>query len=682
MKKISLPILLLVSLLAGGCSCSNSPASSTEPSGTSTTPTPRKYGFYELKDGVDESSLQGSPWLNTSIVGMVNKINKPSIKDDFFANVNYETLSTNTIPEGSSRGGGYVYQTDDFINARLKDIKETTPTFVTLKNLMKTGAKTLAKADADQYFNMSRSDFNSYASNKEFLSGSSPLITVTNDKGVPTLNAFSVAENEGIIITLSIYIMGKQFQLVPDLLADIAEAEGYDRAEFKTMMDGFVDELYSYIVSVVSSFGTTQTMKVSQLNEVFNATLNMKKIVNDLGLDDEQDIAIAPNALAVNTYIENCLKSDEGFENLKKLLGIFKVFENRFFIGAKNVQTLYVEKLSKTPVRKSTITANQTEDEVSDAIASIVFPYVTDKAYSQKYITTAARTKMTNLISDVIAGFTTVLENNDWLTNQTKQKALEKIAAMKFEAFYSDEYEAYTPFEYSSSDVLASFDDYSEYFINGLAKNAFSTDALHTNMSVTTINAAYLPGSNSFRIYHGIVAPFIDEENSIEELYGRIGVVIGHEITHGFDSSGADFDKDGERHNWWSQEDKAKFNEKVTKMANYYTNNLSVLKDEKMNGTNLTGEIIADMGGMKTLLVMASKVNGFDYDKFFRNNALFYNFSYTESAVRDCIENDPHPIGYLRVNMTAAQFDKFQETYNLKVGDGMYIDPADRLAIW
>ena len=202
-------------------------------------------------------------------------------------------------------------------------------------------------------------------------------------------------------------------------------------------------------------------------------------------------------------------------------------------------------------------------------------------------------------------------------------------------------------------------------------------------MPVSTVNAAYSPQTNSFRIFNGIVSSFIDDELTKEELYGRIGTVIGHEITHGFDSTGAIYDKDGEVNNWWTEEDQKKFQDKIDKIVDYYENKITVLNDgTKISGAPLTGEIIADMGGMKTMIELGKKIKGFKWDVFFKNFAMFYNFNYTIDSIKDSIKNDPHPIGYLRVNVTAAQFDKFQETYKVKEKNGMYIAPEDRIAIW
>ena len=684
MKKLSLPILLLTTLLAASCSCSGNTPTSNSSTSTSVTPAPRKYGFYELKDGVDESTLQGSPWLNTSIIGMANKINKPSLKDDFFTASNYETLTTNTIPEGSTKGGGLVYKTLKLVNDRIDGIKKENQTFLALKGLVKSGAKTIAKAEVDAILSMSQAQYQSYLESVEFVRGSSAFVTLTNEKGLPTLNFYSDGTNQHIGIVSAMFVMAQQIDKLPAVLADIGEAMGYEHNEIQQIVTESLQTIVEFVQILFKATNDYKVTEVGNLDQQLVSSINFKKIVKELGMKDDDKIGYSDVAEKIAAYIDGKLSDPTKFVQLRNLTAIFKMFENRLFIGAESLKDLYVNKLKDTPLEDYEITQKSSLDEVADHFVNALFPQVIEKQYCIKYVTSAARTKVKDLINEVVNGFTNVLQNNEWLTSATKQKALEKMAAMRFEAFYSDTYEAYEPFSYQASDLLTTCDSYSEYFIKGLFDNVFSTDILHSGLPVTTVNAAYSPMTNSFRIFHGIVASFIDDNNlTREQLYGRIGVIIGHEISHGFDSNGSKYDKDGKKADWWAPEDAQKFQEKIDKMIAYYENNISVLNDgTKLIGRSLTGEIIADMGGMKNLIEMGKKINGFNWDEFFKNNSMFYDYSYTEDAVREAITSDPHPIGYLRVNVTMAQFDKFQETYNIKVGDGMYISPENRVAIW
>ena len=167
---------------------------------------------------------------------------------------------------------------------------------------------------------------------------------------------------------------------------------------------------------------------------------------------------------------------------------------------------------------------------------------------------------------------------------------------------------------------------------------------------------------------------------SDEELYARIGMVIGHEISHAFDSTGAQYDKDGNMNLWWTQEDWKAFNEKNARLEAYYSA-MQAWEGENLDGSILTGEACADMGGLKCMLRIAAKKEGFDYDRFFRSYADLWlaegTLNYTYSHLKD-----EHPLPYLRVNCVLQQYDEFLDFYGITEGDGMYLAPEDRVNIW
>ena len=167
---------------------------------------------------------------------------------------------------------------------------------------------------------------------------------------------------------------------------------------------------------------------------------------------------------------------------------------------------------------------------------------------------------------------------------------------------------------------------------------------------------------------------------SDEELLAKLGWVIGHEISHAFDSSGAQFDKDGNMADWWTEKDYAAFLARNEKMVAYY-NNMHPWAGQDFHGSIMTGEACADMAGMKVVLRIASKIKGFDYDKLFRSFTDVWLVKQTIQSSYAQI-NDPHPMGYLRINCTLQQFDDFLNFYGIKQGDGMYLAPEDRVTIW
>ena len=167
---------------------------------------------------------------------------------------------------------------------------------------------------------------------------------------------------------------------------------------------------------------------------------------------------------------------------------------------------------------------------------------------------------------------------------------------------------------------------------------------------------------------------------SEEEVLGKLGVVIGHEISHAFDSTGAQYDKDGNRTDWWTEEDEATFLERNRKMEDYY-NAIHPWEGQDLHGSIVTGEACADMAGLKVALRLAAERENFDYDAFFRAYADLW--MYKESLQRVYLRiNDVHPLPYLRVNCTLQQYDEFLDFYGITKGDGMYLAPENRVNIW
>ena len=201
------------------------------------------------------------------------------------------------------------------------------------------------------------------------------------------------------------------------------------------------------------------------------------------------------------------------------------------------------------------------------------------------------------------------------------------------------------------------------------------------NAAPHTVNCFYNPQTNSIYIMGAFArGGLYNSDMSDEELYGTVGAVIGHEVSHAFDSTGAQFDKDGNMVSWWTEEDYATFLERNQKMAAYF-NAMHPWEGQDFYGSIMTGEACADMAGIKVMLLLAAEKQDFDYDLFFRTYAGVW-------LLKDTLEmayvriNDTHPMGYLRINATLQQYDEFLDFYGITEGDGMYLAPEDRVAIW
>ena len=202
--------------------------------------------------------------------------------------------------------------------------------------------------------------------------------------------------------------------------------------------------------------------------------------------------------------------------------------------------------------------------------------------------------------------------------------------------------------------------------------------------STTACNAFYMPSENSINILAGyLTEAMYTPDMPYEKLLATVGTCIGHEISHAFDTSGYQFDKNGHHNPWWSLKDVEAFDFRASNLIKYY-NGITPYPDAFLfyNGKNVSGEVIADMGGVKCMLKLAQSKPDFDYDLFFRSYAELWRTSTDLASVKFLVQNDEHPLGFLRTNVTLMQFDEFQKTYDLQPEDGMYLAPENRINVW
>lgn len=317
-------------------------------------------------------------------------------------------------------------------------------------------------------------------------------------------------------------------------------------------------------------------------------------------------------------------------------------------------------------------------DEISSALNIPM-----QRAYVDKYATKEMKYRITEMCRNVAAEYCEMLSEIDWLADETKQAAIRKLETLKIKAVYPEKWQDFSGLDFEGLDYYGIYK----------AINAFSCDysASQLNQKIdseiwlsdtTQTNACYMPSENSITIFMGILGDkTFTTEMSTEEAYGRIGAVIGHEISHAFDSSGSQYDEYGNLSNWWTESDKASFDSRVQKVRAYF-DKISIYGNKYLTGTKLDGEATADITGIQCILRMAKDIPDFDYDTFFRAYADLWAGKDTPSRIEMLYIYDPHPPKYTRVNVTLQQFDEFYETYDIKEGDGMYLAPEDRIKVW
>jgi len=308
--------------------------------------------------------------------------------------------------------------------------------------------------------------------------------------------------------------------------------------------------------------------------------------------------------------------------------------------------------------------------------------------YTETYLKQEDKERITELVGEVIAAYHGILEGEDFLSDETRAKAIEKLEAIEARVLYPDNWEEYycegleiaSPAEGGTLwDACRAIERYNT--ADSVRDYSAPVDRETWGITPQTVNCAYSPQENSISILGAYAqGGFYNSEMTDEELYTTLGTTIGHEISHAFDRRGAQYDKDGNMANWWAEDDYAVFVERNAKLEAYY-NAMHPWKGQDFHGNIMTGEACADMAGMKVALRLAAEKKSFDYDLFFRTYAHIWLTKDTLQRVYARINNN-HPMMYLRINATLQQFDEFLDFYGITEGDGMYLAPENRVSIW
>ena len=306
-----------------------------------------------------------------------------------------------------------------------------------------------------------------------------------------------------------------------------------------------------------------------------------------------------------------------------------------------------------------------------------------------------AKEKAEVMIANVIAAYQARIQVLDWMSTETKTKAIEKLDKFTVKIGYPDTWEDYSTMEVKKSNT---------YFENISAINKWSTannlseigepvDKTEWGMSPQTVNAYFNPLNNEIVFPAAILqAPFYDYLADDAVNYGGIGAVIGHEISHAFDDSGARFDANGNLVNWWSEEDLKQFTTRADALATQYSK-IEVLDSVYINGKFTLGENIGDLGGVLGAydgLQMLYEKNGRPEDidgftaeqRFFMSWATVWRTLTRDEELRNRIKTDPHSPGRIRATQPLINIDAFYEAFDIKEGDGMFVPVEERVRIW
>lgn len=316
------------------------------------------------------------------------------------------------------------------------------------------------------------------------------------------------------------------------------------------------------------------------------------------------------------------------------------------------------------------------------------------KLYVEKYFPAEAKKRMLTLVENLKTSFKNRISKLDWMTDTTKQKAIEKLQAINVKIGYPDKWEDFTNLsinkENSYYENIKSAREF--LFKKDLAKIGKKHDKNEWELTPQTVNAYYSPNSNEIVFPAAILQPpffYMDADDAVN--YGAIGVVIGHEMTHGFDDQGKNYDKFGNLNNWWQNTDSKAFKEK-TKLIVEQFNNHKELDSLHVNGELTLGENIADLGGLniswdafKTTNQAKENdtISGFTANqRFFLSYAKVWRQNILNEELMRRLKLDVHSPGDARVNVPLFNLDEFYKAFNITEGDKLYRKPNDRAKIW
>lgn len=308
------------------------------------------------------------------------------------------------------------------------------------------------------------------------------------------------------------------------------------------------------------------------------------------------------------------------------------------------------------------------------------------KMYVQQFFDTNSKNLAIIMVKTIKKQFEKVIKSNDWMEEQTKNKALEKLSKMRIKIGYPDKYEKnYNKLDiskdYSYLQNILNIKKFNKYYEIKNLYQKLNRDKWF--MPAHLVNAYYSPSYNEIVFPAGILQePMFSIKQSMGANFGGIGMIIGHEITHGFDDQGSKFDADGNLKNWWTENDKIKYKNKTSIIKNQYS-------DFKIEGKNLNGELtlgenIADIEGLRLSLnaLKSLQLGIYDIKNFFINYANIWKSKYKKENILQKLINDPHSPAEFRVNGAVRNIDEFYKVFNIDQNSPLFLPPNLRAKIW
>ena len=474
-------------------------------------------------------------------------------------------------------------------------------------------------------------------------------------------------------------------------VAKMYQLAGFDEATANRGRDIVMDvetrlaKTFRSMVELRDPQANYNKMTLDELKQKY-ASFNWDAYLTNLGLKNVQEIIVGqPEALAEAAKILDSLPVEQQVLYLQwKLIDRAASFLNdeiveqnfdfygRTMSGAKEMQPRWKQAVSVTG------------SVLGEAVGQM---------YVEKYFPAAAKERMVTLVRNLQTALGERIQALEWMSDSTKARALEKLAAFHVKIGYPDKWKDYGKLDIKDDSYYANIERATVWASDeNMAKAGKPVDKEEWHMTPQTVNAYYNPTTNEICFPAGILQPpFFDMQADDAFNYGAIGVVIGHEMTHGFDDQGRQYDKDGNLKDWWTAEDAERFNQRAQVMVNFF-DSIQVAPGVHANGRQTLGENIADYGGLQvayqafktaTKDAPLATVDGLTPEqRFFLAYAGVWANNVRPEFVLYLTKMDVHSLGEWRVNGALPQIDAWYEAFNIGEADPMFVPKEERVAIW
>lgn len=659
------------------------------------------------------NELKESPWLNSNILGRAASFDVPTAKQDFYLSVNYDWIKNAKLKPGRAVNGSFTqlqYELDASLRSLMTDESLEGHDADLIRNLYslwldwdarnKNGLGDLkTHIDAVEKIN-SIEDLSEYFKSDECKFHGASIANFGLGYDNDDSNFYNI---EISATSLALGDSAEYKELTPNGERVKKMSEGIALYMLKRL--GYDDAESNKILAQANEFEKAISESMMTHDELNSPEALKKLYTNKITLDEIREKSpIFPFAEILEAYkvfsdrmnlqqpkwLEalNALYNESQLTNIKSYLirniasgAISRIDEQAY----REYQRLSRERLG--------ITESAPDEEIAADFVhgSLLTPL--SKIYVEKFISEKTKKDVTKIINDAIAYYREMLKDETWLSQATREKAIEKLDAIIPRVAYPEKWRDYSGLIINKKEDGETLEKALEKMSKFGWENFYSK--LNTKVDreqwgdndIIIVNSYYSPSKNEIFIIAGILSgDFYGEDRSYEENLGSIGMVIGHELSHAFDTNGAQFDKDGSLKDWWTKEDYEKFQARADKLIKYLSGMKVTPSGENYNGSLVQTETIADMAGIKAMLGIAAKtkLNGenFDYDKFFRAYARIWANVMTPARLDYLLKVDVHALPYIRVNAIVQQYDEFYKTYEIKSGDSMYIVPEQRVNVW